>query len=195
MIGIWRLRAAALILVGALAVHHGRYVFATAEHEHGLATAHAYLPWLASASAVLLFLVVVQLAACIARAGGSLDGGLPRARALWLAATVTLLGVFGAQESAETLLSHGHLPEAAELWGAGGWTAVPLAVAAGAAIALLLRGTATVLRWALGRRRRPVLRRASLVLLAPRRPLLAVARSVLARRLAGRGPPAVSLST
>ena len=113
---------------------------------------------------------------------------------LWLAATGSLLGVFGAQESLETLLSHGHLPGLADLVGAGGWTAVPLAVAAGGLIALLLRGAATVLRWALGRRRRPVVRHAPPALLAPRRPLLAARRSVLARRLAGRGPPAVSLS-
>ena len=120
---------------------------------------------------------------------------LPRARTLWLAATVSLLGVFGAQESAEWLLSHGRLPELADILGAGGWTAVPLAVAAGALIALLLRGAATVLRWALGRRRRPLGRLAPPAPLVPRRPRLAAARSVLARRLAGRGPPALSSST
>ena len=41
--------------------------------------------------------------------GDSLE--LPRARTLWLAATASLLGVFGAQESAEWFLAHGHLPE------------------------------------------------------------------------------------
>ena len=194
MSGIWRLRAAVLILVGALGVHHGRYAFATAEHEHDFARAHSYLPWLACAAAVLLFLAVVQLAAYLGRGKRNPGIELPRVRTLWPAATCTLLGVFGAQESVESLLSHGHLPELTQLVGGGGWTAVPLAVAAGAVIALLLRGAATVLRWALGRRR-AVARQAALVLLAPRRPLLAVARSVLARRLAGRGPPAATSRT
>lgn len=192
MSGIWRLRAAILVLVGVLAVHHGRYAFATAEHEHALVAAHAYLPWLACASAVLSFLVVVQLAVVVGRASGDPEPGLPRVGVLWLAATVSLLGVFGAQESLEMYLAHGHLPELAELLGAGGWTAVPLAVVAGGFIALLLRGAATVVRWALGRRRRTVVRQAPSALLAPRRPRLAAPRSVLARRLAGRGPPALS---
>lgn len=195
MTGIWRLRAAILILVGALAVHHGRYLFATREHEHELAAAHSYLPWLGCASAMLLFLAVVQLAAYVARASDVYRPKLPRARTLWLVATGSLLTVFGAQETAEFFFAHGHLPELAELLGAGGWTAVPLAVAAGALIALSLRGAATVLRWALGRRRRPIVRQAPPALLSPQPPVLAAPRSVLARRLAGRGPPAVSLVT
>ena len=195
MSGIWRVRAALLILAGALAVHHGRYALATVEHEHELAAAHGYLPWLAGAATVLLFLAVVQLAVHLGRAGEAPGPELPRPCVLWLAATVCLLGVFGAQESLETFLVHGHPPSPSDILGAGGWSAVPLAVAAGGLIALLLRGAATVLRWALGRRRRPVVRQAPPALLAPRRPLLAASRSVLARRVAGRGPPAVSLST
>ena len=195
MTAIWRLRAAVLVLAGALTVHHGRYAFATAEHEHGLAAAHGYVPWLASASAMALFLAVVQLTAYLGRAGAGAATGLPRARTLWLAAAVTLLGVFGAQESLETFLAHGHGPAPADILGAGGWTAVPLAVAAGAAIALALRGAATVVRWALGRRRRPLLGPAPAARVAPRPPVLAAARSVLARRLAGRGPPAALART
>lgn len=194
MSAIWRVRAALLILVGALAVHHGRYTLAPVEHEHEVAAAHGYLPWLAGAAAVLLFLAVVQLAVHLGRAGEDPGPELPGPRVLWLAATVCLLGVFGAQESLETFLVHGDPLAPLDILAAGGWSAVPLAVAAGGLIALLLRGAATVLRWALGRRRRSVVRQAQLVLLAPRRPLLAAARSVLARRLAGRGPPAVSLS-
>jgi hypothetical protein len=193
MTGVWRLRAAVLVLVGMLALHHGRYVFATAEHEHELAAVHRYLPWLASASGVLLFLAVVQLVAYVAREDADPGPELPRGRTLWAAATGTLIAVFVVQESLETLLTHGHLPALAELLGAGGWSALPLAVAIAGLIALLLRGAATVLQWALGRRR-PVIRRAPSARLAPRRPRLAVARSVLARRLAGRGPPAVSVS-
>lgn len=193
MTGIWRLRAAVLTLVGAVVVHHGRYAFVSPEHEHELAAAHTYLTWLAPASAVLLFLAVTQLVAYLGRTGDGAAPRLPRARTLWLAGTATLLAVFGAQESLETLFSHGHLPHVADLLGAGGWTAIPFALAAGGLIALLLRGAATVVRWALGRQRRPV-RQAPLALLAPRSPVLAAPGSVLARRLAGRGPPALSLS-
>ena len=194
MTGIWRLRAAALILAGALVLHHGRYAFATPEHEHELSAAHAYLPWLAGASAIVLFLTVVQFAAHIARAGTGPSLELPSGRSLWIAATASLLGVFGAQECAEWFLAHGQLPELADILGAGGWTAVPLAVAASALVALLLRGAATVLQWAQGRRRRPLLRLAPPAPLVPRPPRLAAARSVLARRLAGRGPPVLSAS-
>ena len=184
MSGIWRVRAALLILAGALAVHHGRYALATVEHEHELAPAHGHLPWLAGAAAVLLFLAVVQLAVHLGRAGEDPRAELPRLRVLWLAASVCLLGVFGAQESLETFLVHGHPPSASDILAGGGWSAVPLAVAVGGLIALLLRGAATVVRWAFGRRHRPVVRQAPLALLAPRRPLLAATRSV-ARRLTG----------
>jgi hypothetical protein len=195
MTGFWRLRAGVLILVGALAVHHGRYAFATSEHERELAAAHSYLPWLAGAAAVLLFMAVVQLAAYRGRADGCFGPRLPRAPTLWLGATTSLFGVFGAQEGLETLLFRGHLPAPADVLGAGGWTAVPFAVAAGGVIALLLPGAATALRWALGRRGRPVMRQVPRAPMPLRPPLLAAARSVLARRVAGRGPPALSLST
>ncbi len=187
----WRLRAAVLTLVGVLGVHHGRFLFATEEHEHELAGVHVYLTWLAPAAGVLLFLAVTQLAAHLGRLDHRSAPRLPRARTLWLWSVVTLLGVFCAQECVETLLAHGHLPEVAELLGGGGWTVLPLSVAAGGAIALLLRAAATVVGWVLGRaarRRRSVARPA----LPPRAPGLAPRASVLARRLAGRAPPALA---
>ena len=191
MTGRWQARAAILTLVGVLGVHQARYLFAPVEHEHELAAAHTYLTWLTPLAGVLLFLLVVQFVSRLGRLDGEGAPRLPRTRTLWLSATVTLLWVFGAQESLETFFSHGHLPGLAELLGGGGWTVVPFAVIAGGAIALLLRGAATVVSWALARRPRRA-RRTVAALVAPSTPVLAPRGSVLARRLAGRGPPALS---
>ena len=189
----WRLRAAILTLIGILAVHQGRYLFAPAEHEHELSTAHSYLVWLAPASAILVLLAVLHLAVHAGRARDADRPQLPGTRTLWPTVTTALLGAFAAQESLELVLSHGHLPELADLLGGGGWTAIPFAVAAGGAIALLLRGAARVVRWVAGRRRRALARQhAPLAHPLPRSPVVAVPRSVLARRLAGRGPPVLS---
>jgi hypothetical protein len=192
MSGIWRLRAAVLLLVGSLAVHHGRFLFATPEHEHGLAAVHRYLPYAGALAGCLAFLLVAQLVVWLGRStsGGEVPA-LPRAGTLWLACTTCLLTVFAGQESVETLLAHGHLPTLVELLGAGGWAAVPLSLAAGGLVALLLRGAAAVVAWAVSRpahrprRALPVAQRAPRVVLAP-------AGSVLARRLAGRGPPSAA---
>ncbi len=185
MTRVWRLRAGVLTLVGALAVHHGRYAFASDEHAHALASAHRYLVWLAPVAAVLLFLAAAQLAASLTRPGAGERAALPGPRTLWAAATATLLVAFAAQESAETLLAHGALPGL----GDGAWTAGPFALVAGGIIALLLRGAQEAVRWA-ARRVRPVRAPAGAAApAAPRPVVLAAPRSVLARRLAGRGPP------
>lgn len=180
-----------LTLVGVLGVHHARFLFATEEHEHELAGAHAYLTWLAPAAGVLLFLMVTQLAAHLGRLDDRSTPRLPRARTLWLWSSITLLGIFVGQESLETVFAHGHLPELAELFGGGGWTAVPFSIAAGGAIALLLRAAAAVVSWTLGLRGR-ARRSAAPAPLPPRAAVLAPRASVLARRLAGRAPPALS---
>jgi hypothetical protein len=190
MSALWRLRAAVLILVASLAVHEGRYLFATSDHEHGLAGAHAYLAWLIPAAGALLFLAAAHLAVRLPLSEPGPDPALPRLRTLWLVATAALLHVFALQELLETALSHGHLPGPGDLLGGGGWTAIPFAVAAAAAVALLLRGAAGIVRWALVRaaRRRRV---PACAAHAPATPLPAPRGSVLARRLAGRGPPAL----
>ncbi len=183
----WRLRAAVLTLAGVLAVHHGRYRFAPPEHAHALAGVHGYLGWLTPVAGALLFLATVHFAARLADPGRSRPR-LPGVRTLWAAAGAALLTVFGAQECVEHALVDGHLPTFAELLGSGGWTAIPLAALAAGAIALLLRGAAAALRWAVARRRaRP--RRAPWAPPAPAAPVLPAPRKVLARRLAGRGPP------
>lgn len=49
-----------LTLVGALAVHQGRYVLVPREQDHELAAAHTYLSWLMPVAAALLFVTVVH---------------------------------------------------------------------------------------------------------------------------------------
>ncbi|HYH58014.1 MAG TPA: hypothetical protein VD790_02165 [Thermoleophilaceae bacterium] len=191
MTGIWRLRAAALAVLGVLAVHYGRYAVAPPQHEHQLSTAHGYLTWLGPLSIVLALITLAHLLVVVARTRTGAPPALPSGRILWFVMTVTLLSAFGAQESVETFLTHGRLPELGELLAAGGWAAIPLAAAAAAAIALLLRGAASVVRWALERRRAKA-RRLLVRPTVPSLPTLAAPRSVLARRLAGRGPPVLS---
>jgi hypothetical protein len=187
--GIWRLRAAVLTFVGVLAVHHGCYMFATPERDHEFAAAHAYLSWLTPVAGGLLFLAGAELAARVLSPTIAGPQASPRVRALWPTVTVTLVCAFALQESLEAALSHEHLPLQAAVFGAGGWTAVPLAVAVGGVIALLLRGAARALRWALHRARRRA-RRPPVALHLPAAPVLFLGGSVLAHRHAGRAPPA-----
>jgi hypothetical protein len=188
--GIWRFRAAVLTLGGLLLLHQGRYLLAPREHDHELHGVHVYLGWLMPLAAALLFLAIAQLAVTLRRGGRGSGPRLPSAPTLWAAATVTLLTAFGVQETLELTAVHGHLPEVADLLGHGGWQVVPLALTIGGAVALLLRGAARAIAWAL-RRRPPLARTAGPVARRPRAPL-ASRGSVVARNLAGRGPPSLA---
>src|SRR3712207_1128274 len=102
MTRIWRVRAAILTVIGAVAVHQARFALAPRPHDHELAAIHGYLSWAMPAAAAALFLALVQVVVSLRRGG---DAGatpsLPRGRFLWAAATVSLLCVFAAQESIE----------------------------------------------------------------------------------------------
>ncbi|HEU4658476.1 MAG TPA: hypothetical protein VFR97_13165 [Capillimicrobium sp.] len=190
MTGIWRLRATVLTVLGVVAVHQGRFLFASEAHEHELAPVHGYLPWMTAAAAALLFVLMVQLVASLERPDrGALR--LPSGWVLWGVATTALLSAFVAQETVETALVHGHLPVFAELMAGSGWVAAPLSLVVGGLVALLLRGAAKVVRWVCSGRRPQRRRRLPLVVVvaevrcAPRG-------SLIARRLAGRAPPVLS---
>ena len=191
MTGIWHLRAALLTVFGTLLVHEGRFMVADSGHGHARESVHGYLAWLTPVVAVLLFLAAVQLLAHLRRSQGDGAPRLPRVRTLWIVGTVALLGAFTAQEFVEAFLSSGHPPHVADVLGPDGWVVLPLAAAAAGGIALLLQGAATVVAWALARsrpRRRPVFVRPA----ARPEAVLVPRASVLARRLAGRAPPALS---
>lgn len=190
MTGIWRLRAGLLTVVGALVVHHARYQLAPPEHAHELVRVHGYLTWLVPFAAAMMFLAAAQLAVWTQSAGRPQRLELPPARRLWLAASASLLLVFSAQEALELTVAQGQPPALVELLGHLGWQLVPLAVSVGAVLALLLRGAARVVRALLGRRARA--RRRCAQPARPRTTLLVAPASVLARHLAGRGPPSLA---
>jgi hypothetical protein len=186
MSGAWRLRASVLTLIGSLVVHQGRYL-AVPRHDEHHAEAHAYFEWLVPALAAVAFVVVAEFALRLVRAHREAPPGLPSAGRLWAAATLALVAIFGAQEAIEGFVTHGAWPTPTELLAAGGWSALPLAIAVGGAVALLLRGAAEAVEWA----RRPLSVHAARAqqLRLPPAPVLALRGSVLARRMAGRAPP------
>lgn len=191
MTGIWRLRAAVLTLAGAIVVHQARYLLAPPEHDHQLVAAHGYLTWLMPLAAALLFLTLAQFAVWMRRAEGGDPHGLPSFAALWIGASLSLLTVFGVQETLEVTAAHGQWPTATELGAALGWQVLPLVVAVGGVLAVLLRGAAHVVAWAVRRHRhRP--RPRGRVVPVPRPPVVIPPACVLARFLAGRAPPALS---
>lgn len=195
----WRIRAGALIAVGAFGVHDLRYLIAYRGHaSHELAVqGHGYLHMLAPVLAGTLVLAAAAFAARLAGAfaRGERDGSPPpKTGRIWALASALLVAVYSLQESLEGELAAGHPSGLAALFGHGGWLAAPLAVAIGLLIALALRGAASAIASAAGRRR------SSLVLWAPPGASSPVARSVwappaggaLARRLAPRAPPAAA---
>jgi hypothetical protein len=185
-------RAIALLALGDLVVHQGRYMLGYGDgwreilHKSG----HEYLVLLVP---LVLAMLAVAVGLFVAEARDlSRD---PRARAPirppsfvrpWLLGFLVLCSVYALQETCEGLLSGEHAAGFTGLLANGGWIAFALAVAVAAVIALLLRGAASVL--ARGSRAARVV--------AERRPVLVPtdfwpprARPV-GRNLAPRGPPA-----
>lgn len=190
----WRLRAAALLFAGGLAVHELRYLAAygagaqRAEADQG----HAYLTML---SPLVATAAVLALTAWLIRMlGGRPAPGVPapslRFSRLWAGASGLLLGLYVLQETLEGLLAAGHPTGVAGVFGHGGWTAVALALAVGAVLALLLRA-AEVPLGAPARAPRPQGPAPVVALPAGRDPAPPRLRP-LARHLAGRGPPPTS---
>lgn len=139
-----RLRLAALVAVGALAVHQLRYVVAFGDHApRRLASeGHAYLGSVAvivgllAAFALGLFLRRILLA----WGSGSCEDGRTSGLRLWLATSIGLVAIFAGQELLEGLLASGHPTGLHGVFGHGGWVAVPLAVAIGGLVAAAARG-------------------------------------------------------
>jgi hypothetical protein len=141
----WRIRAGALIAIGALGVHDLRYLIAYRGHAgRELAVqGHGYL---ALATPLIAGLVVLAAAAFASRLAGAYArgegdaGASPSVRRLWAFASALLVLVFSIQEWIEGQLATGHPAGVGAVFGHGGWIAVPLAMAIGLVIALLLRG-------------------------------------------------------
>ena len=186
-----RARLAAILALGAFAVHQLRYLiaFGSSSSEELARQGHGYMAaWLPilgvfTISALLGTLIRGRFGARLAEAS------LSRRAAIFAAA---LLAIFVTQESLEGVLAAGHPGGVAAVLGYDGWLAIPLAAAIGFVAALLARALEQV-EIAIGARRTiPVLPR------APRkagsaRPAAAVSRTLdaLAFGLARRPPPPV----
>jgi hypothetical protein len=183
----------ALIAVAVLVLHELRYLIGYGADAGAALTTqgHGYLPAVSAGAFVLLALGVGRLLLAFRRALRSATAGsVPPFGLLWLAAICALLTVYCSQELLEGLLSTGHPDGFAALAVNGGWSAIPLAIALGGVVALLLRGAAAAeaLVAARGRRRvcpdgarSPRMRPPGDARLIPRAPL--------ATHLAGRAPP------
>jgi hypothetical protein len=182
---------AALMGAGTYAVHQLRYALSYdggAGHADSL-SGHAYLGALGP---VLAGLLLLALAAALGRVARGTADSAPRLRRLWAGASGSLLAVYCAQETVERLLGGGHAGGVPGMFAHGGWVAVPLALAVGLAIALLMRGAAAATALVAARAPwRPPAPAAPLhFLLPPWAPRTSLAP---ARHLAARGPPAVSV--
>ena len=133
----WRLRTAALLGVGAFAVHQLRFALPYGRGaSHALAVqGHAYLLPLAPVLVGLLLLAFAQLLGAMARGA---HGPAVRFRRLWLGASACLTAVYGIQELIEGLVSPGHPGGLEGVAGHGGWLALPLSILVGFLILILV---------------------------------------------------------
>jgi hypothetical protein len=143
----WRLRALLLLAAGSFAVHELRYLLAyhhRSERELAL-QGHAYLGVLAPVLGVLLVAALLRFAwRLLVGARGSTGAvAVPAFPRLWPAASACLAATYCVQEWLEGELYSGHPAGISGVFGHGGWTALLLALAVGAALALALRGAAT----------------------------------------------------
>jgi hypothetical protein len=189
-------RAAALLGLGALALHQLRYLLAfgpasgEALHREG----HGYL---AQTIPILVALAAAVIAATLLL--GALRGGRRAARSgVWSAFFYAgaLLAVFATQELAEGALAPGHPAGIAGLVSGGAWVAAPLALALGAVVAVAERlldraDAALALALAPGDPPRPSPEPGPPAMAIPRTPLAA---APLAFGIARRPPPAVSIT-
>jgi hypothetical protein len=182
------LRAGALMAVAALALHQLRYAIGYGLDSPEASAGHGYLSLLGALAVGLLALAALQLLALATRPARHPGRGGPSFRAAWAAAAAALLAIFVAQELLEGVLAGGQ--GAAGLLAHAGWSAVPLAIALGAVVALALRGAERVLAGA--GERIPALRRPAIRALRPWLRLIPPRASLLSRHLASRAPPLIS---
>jgi hypothetical protein len=137
----YRLRLAAILALGAFALHQLRYLIASsselAEQSHG------YLTDLLPPLAVLI--LAAGVATLVRGTEGASPERAPLGRRISVFA-VALLAIYVGQESLEGLTAAGHLAGPATLLADAGWIALPLALAIGALAALLARALEAVER-------------------------------------------------
>jgi hypothetical protein len=181
------LRAIALVLAAALALHELRYLIAGRPTGDGFDAAHGYLPLVGGAAALLLGVAGAMLLRALAFARRTGDGGQGPVslRRTWLLATGALLALHFGQELVELTLEGAPL---GALAAHGALLVLPLAALAGLFVALGLRGARRALATAAARGRRCHRGPAPIT---PRRfpPALCPYGPPLALHLSGRAPP------
>jgi hypothetical protein len=128
-------RLAAILAIGAFALHQLRYLLAFGSASAELAEqGHRYMTDLLPAIAVLVLAGAV--ATLIRGTEGASPAGTPLTRRIVVFAAA-LLAIYTAQEVFEGVLFSGHPAGPAAVLANGGWLALPLSVAIGALSALL----------------------------------------------------------
>lgn len=186
---------AALLLLGALSLHELRFLIdvghggvGTGGHGHGYLLLAG--PIIGMVAAILLGSLVVRSAVC------SPSARVQRVRVarVWPLAAAALLAIYTSQELVEGAVAPGHPSGLDGVFGNGGWVSIPLSLAIGAVIALLVRITQRVAdaspvgRGWLSDLTQLVLPSTSCF--SPVARTIGKRRRPLAFRLAGRGPPA-----
>jgi hypothetical protein len=182
-------RTVAVLAGAALVLHELRFLLAP--DPHAAEAGHAYLAVVAPVVAALLTAACGAFCLAVVRGSGPRSHAAPPFARLWLAASAALAATYSIQELLEGMLAAGHPAGLAAVVAHGGWIGLVLAFVLGALVALGLRGAHAILarpRGALPRRRELPPR--------PLRPTMVAGSSldVVARHLAGRGPPFASPS-
>ena len=179
----------ALLGVGALAVHQLRYSigYGASAPDAMAGQGHAYIGAAAALLAVVLAVALTGSLASLVRRTGTEALRAVGFRAAWGRMSGALIALYVAQELLEGMLASGHPTGLAGLVGQGGWTALLIAPAVGALLALGVRGEQVAP--ALASPRAPRAPRTPPAILALRPPVLLRSPSAVSRHLAGRGPP------
>lgn len=127
-------RLASILAVGAFTLHQLRYLIASGSSSSAEHAAHDYLTSLMAPIAVLV--LAASLATLIRGTEGAAPERAPLGRRIALFAAA-LFGIYVGQESLEAILTVGHSAPFDSMFAGGAGVAVPLAVAIGAASALL----------------------------------------------------------
>lgn len=182
------LRAGALVAIAALSLHQLRYAIGYGLGSPEARAGHGYLSLVGALAVGLLALAALQLLSLATRPARQPGRSGPGFGVAWAIIAVGLLAIFVAQELLEGLLAGGQ--GAQGLLAHSGWSAVPLAIALGAVVALALRGAERVLAGAGDEISAPP--RRAVPALRPRLRVIAPRASLLSRHLASRAPPLAS---
>jgi hypothetical protein len=133
-----RVRLAAILALGAFALHQLRYLiaFGGVSSDELAQQGHRYMSDLLPSLAVLI--LAATLATLIRGTEGASPTRAPLARRIVVFAGA-LLAIYLGQESLEGLLAGGHPAGLAAIFAHGGWIALPLALTIGALSAVVVR--------------------------------------------------------